>query len=68
MVKSVHLGDVNVSVFSWPVGQDLDSHRGLHNGVWGNVCKDMEGPRHLQKCENEEEGNHSCFRMFAVFT
>lgn len=53
----VHLGDVNASVFSWPLGQDLDSHRGLHNCLWGDVCKDMEGPRHLQKCENEEEGN-----------
>lgn len=68
MTRSLHLGGVNASVFSCSLGQDLDSHRGLHHCLWGNVCKDMEGPRHLQKCENEEEGNPSfCYRVFAMF-
>lgn len=47
---------------SWLLGPDLDSHRGLHNRLWGHVCKDLEGPCHLQKCEDEEEGKESpCF-------
>lgn len=69
MLRSVHLADVNACVFSWPLGQDLDSHRGLHNRLWGHVRQDLEGARDLQKCENEEEGNHPFrFRASAVFT
>lgn len=54
-----HQGDVNSAVLSWLLGPDLDSHRGLHNRLWGHVCKDLEGPCHLQKCKDEEEGNES---------
>lgn len=54
-----HLDDVNSAVLSWLLGPDLDSHRGLHNRLWGHVCEDLEGPCHLQKRKDEEEGNES---------
>lgn len=43
------------------IGSDMDSHCWIHNGFRGNVCQDMEGARHLQKCENEEEGRENCY-------
>ena len=68
MTSLVHLEDIHACAFSWPLGQDLDSHRGLHDRLRGHVCEDMEGPRHLQKRENEEEGNHPfCLRVSADF-
>lgn len=63
-----HLGNVNSPVFSWLLGPDLDPHRGLHNCLWGHVCKDLESPCHLQKCKDEEEGNQSPLLQLAVVT
>lgn len=38
------------------IGSDMDSHCWIHNSFRSNVRQDLEGARHLQKCENEEEG------------
>lgn len=38
------------------IGTDMDSHCWIHHSFWSHVCQDLEGARHLQKCEDEEEG------------
>lgn len=38
------------------IGSDMDPHCWIHNSFWCYVCQDLEGARHLQECEDEEEG------------
>lgn len=44
-------------VFAVPlIGPDVDPHRRIHDGIWRHVRQDLEGARHLQECQDEEEG------------
>lgn len=38
------------------LGPNMDSYSGIHNGIWSNVCKNVESSCNFQKCENEEKG------------
>ena len=38
------------------IGADMDPHRWIHDSFWRHVCQDVEGARHFQECEDEEEG------------
>lgn len=42
----------------------MDPHCRIHNCFWSHVCQDLEGARHLQKCEDEEEGIEKCFIFY----
>lgn len=35
----------------------MDPHRWIYNRIRRHVCEDLEGARHLQECQDEEEGN-----------
>ncbi len=39
------------------IGSDMDPHCWIYNCFWRHVCQDLEGARHLQKCQDEEKGN-----------
>lgn len=39
------------------IGAHMDPHRRIHDSFWRHVCQDVEGARHFQECEDEEEGN-----------
>lgn len=42
-------------------GSDVDSHCWIHHSFWSHVRQDVEGARHLQKCEDEEEGREMLY-------
>lgn len=47
---------------------DMDSYSGLYDCIWGNVCKNMESPRNLQKCKNEKKGEGFFLKKIVLFT
>ena len=44
----------------------MDPHRRVHHGFRRHVCQDLEGARHLQEREDEEEGRAKS--LLASFT
>lgn len=49
------------------IGSDVDPHCWIHNSFRSHVCQDLEGTRHLQKCEDEEEGIEKYYDFLKYF-
>lgn len=45
----------------------MDPHCWIHNSFRSHVCQDLEGTRHLQKCEDEEEGIEKYYDFLKYF-
>lgn len=45
-------------------GPDMDPHRWIYNRFRRHVCEDLEGARHLQECQDEEEGNENVLLFY----
>lgn len=49
------------------IGAYMDPHCWIHNSFRRHVCQDLEGARHLQKCQDEEEGNEKSVIKYVFY-